>query len=98
MSDKFAQTLSFIIGLFFFWFYVFIAGSVFNNNVLSFPYIILTIYFFISIFTFPIVSLESGEKTLGREPLSSKYTLIFTYLISPLWALANILKSKDEEQ
>lgn len=98
MSDKFVKILSFIIGIFFFWFYVFIAGSVFNNNVLSFPYIILTIYFFISIFTFPMVSLESGEKTSGWEPLSSKYSLIFAYLVSPIWVLGKCFKSKDGEQ
>lgn len=93
MSDKSAQMLSFIIGFFFFWFYVFIAGSIFNNDVLSFPYIILTIYFFISIFTFPIVSLESGEENSGWEPLSSKYSLIFAYLVSPIWVIIKIFKN-----
>lgn len=97
MSDGFAKTLSFIIGLFFFGFYVLIAGSIFNNDVLSFPYIILTVYLFISIFTFPAVSLKFGEKTSGREPLSSKYSLIFAYLFSPMWFLVNLLKSKEKE-
>lgn len=97
MSDRFAQVLSFIIGIIFFWFYVVIAGSILNNDVLSFPYIMLTVYFFISIFTFPAFSLQSGEKTSGWEPLSSKYSLIFAYLVSPIWFLVDLLKSEEKE-
>lgn len=97
MSDGFAQVLSFVIGVAFFFFYIVIAGSIFNNDVLGFPYIILTIYFFISIFTFPNVSLEAGGKTSGSEPLSSKYTLIFAYLVSPIWFLIKLIKNKGKE-
>ena len=95
MSDRFAQILSFIIGFVFFWFYVLIVNSILAHDVLSFPYIILTIYFFISIFTFPMVSIETEDKTPSWEPLSSRYSLIFAYLVSPVWVIIKIFKNKE---
>lgn len=92
MSDNFARLLSFGIGIVFFIFYITIVNSILNHDILSFPYIILTIYFFISVFTLPMVSLETGEKTKNWIP---RYALLFAYLVSPIWLIVNIIKNKD---
>lgn len=95
MSDGFAKLLSFGIGIVFFFFYITIVNAILGHNILNFPYIILTIYFFISVFTFPVVSIETGEKTKNWP---SKYVLIFAYVISPIWVTVNIFKNSDKER
>lgn len=92
MSNKFIQFLSFGIGVAFFIFYITIVNYILGHNVLSFPYIILTIYLFISIFTLPMVSIETGEKTKNWP---SKYALIFAYLVSPIWVIMSTFKNQE---
>lgn len=72
-----------------------IVNTILGHNILNFPYIILTIYFFISVFTFPVVSIETGEKTKNWP---SRYVLIFAYVISPIWVTVNIFKNSDKER
>ena len=59
MEEKVMKLLSFIIVIFFFMFYIVIIDTVITSHkgsILEFLYILLSICFFISIFTFPLVS------------------------------------------
>lgn len=92
MNDKFTYLLNIVIGIFFFIFYITIANVILNHNILSFPYIILTIYFFISIFTLTPVSTELGEKTKNWNSFIASYSMIVAYLISPIWVIIKSFK------
>ncbi|TVT27841.1 hypothetical protein FO441_09065 [Salinicoccus cyprini] len=93
MEDRIMKILSLIIGIFFFAFYIVIIDGIFyNGSYLDFPYILLTIYFFISIFTLPLVSLEAGEATKDKSVFISSYSLIGAYLISPVWVASKFFK------
>lgn len=99
MEDKVMKLLSFIIGIFFFMFYIFIMDIVITSHkgsFLEFPYILLSIYFFISIFTFPLVSIEASEKKHNKKFLIRNYALIGTYLMSPIWVGSKLLKSRED--
>lgn len=99
MEDKAMKLLSFIIGIFFFMFYIFIMDIVITSHkgsFLEFPYILLSIYFFISIFTFPLVSIEASEKTHNKNFLIRNYALIGTYLMSPIWVGSKLLKNRED--
>ena len=99
MEDKVMKLLSFIIGIFFFMFYIVIIDTVITSHegsFLEFPYILLSIYFFISIFTFPLVSIEASEKTHNKHFLIKNYSLIAAYLMSPIWVGSKLLKSRED--
>lgn len=96
MNNKWAYLLNIVIGIFFFIFYVTIVNSILSHDVLNFPYIILTVYFFISIFTLTPVSTELGRKTKDWNSIIASYTIIVAYLISPIWVLIKSFKDEDE--
>lgn len=93
MEQKGARLLAFLIGIIFFIFYSVIINAIVGDHILNFPYIVLTIYLFISIFTLPLVSVEAGEKTVDKNPLIGSYSLIFAYLVSPIWVTINLFKN-----
>ncbi|MBY8910575.1 hypothetical protein K6L05_12440 [Salinicoccus roseus] len=89
MENKIMRWLSFIIGIFFFAFSIVIIDSIFyNGSFLDFPYILLTIYFFISTFTFPLVSLEAGEEAQDKNIFVRSNSLIVAYIIAPIWIVS----------
>lgn len=95
MENQLMKVLSFIIGIFFFLFYIVIIDTMINSHVgsfLEFPYILLSIYFFISIFTLPLVSLEAGEEAKDKNILVRSNSLVVAYLVSPIWVASKIFK------
>lgn len=96
MTDKFLDLLNIIVGIFFFIFYVTIMNVFLHLDAFSFPYIILTIYFFISIFTLGPVNTALGEKTKDWNSIIASYTTIVAYLISPVWILVNFVRTKGD--
>lgn len=91
------KVLSFIIGIFFFSFYIVIIDTIIysqEGTFLEFPYIFLSIYFFISVFTFPFVSLDAGEVTKNKNILVRNYSLIIAYLIAPIWVSSRFFKNR----
>lgn len=95
MNDKFTYLLNIVIGIFFFIFYITIVNAILNHDAQSFPYIILTVYFFISIFTLTTVSTELGEKTKDWNAIIASYSMIVAYLISPIWAAVKYFKKQE---
>lgn len=93
MPDNTARIISFFIGIVFFIFYTVIINSIVDDYIFNFPYILLTIYFFISIFTLPLVVIQAEKKTEDKNPIIASYTVIFAYLISPVWAIIKFLKN-----
>lgn len=93
MNNKSTYLLNIVVGIFFFVFYITIVNSILNHNVLSFPYIILTTYFFISIFTLTPTSTEFGEKTKDWNPIIASYSMIIAYMVSPIWMIINFFKN-----
>ena len=93
MNEKATYSLNILVGIFFFIFYITIVNAILNQDILSFPFVILTIYFFISIFTLTPVSTEFGEKTKDWNPIIASYSMIVAYLISPIWVLIKSFKN-----
>ena len=93
MNKKATYFLNILVGIFFFIFYITIVNAILNQDILSFPFIILTIYFFISIFTLTPVSTELGEKTKDWNAIIASYSMIVAYLISPIWLLIKSFKN-----
>ncbi len=93
MNKKATYSLNILVGIFFFIFYITIVNAILNQDILSFPFIILTIYFFISIFTLTPASTELGEKTKDWNAIIASYSMIVAYLISPIWVLIKSFKN-----
>ncbi|MFD2831270.1 hypothetical protein [Corticicoccus populi] len=94
MSDRLIRFLSFFLGIVFFIFYTFIFEDFLNLNIFGFPYIFLTTYLFLSIFIYPAVSIEAGEKTKNLPPL---YAVMTAYFISPVWLIVNSFKDEEHQ-
>ena len=62
---------------------------------LEFPFILITIYFFISIFTLYFPATEFGKKEEEHKSFvpTYVYTMVLAYLISPIWTLIHYSKN-----
>ncbi|WP_271398090.1 hypothetical protein [Salinicoccus roseus] len=95
LSNIFLRGIAIILSIVAFGFYIFVITEFTEGTILSFPYILLTIYFVVSLVSYPFIALEDNKVIEKIRFLPSSSILLVNFTLAPFILFKRLSDKKE---